>query len=131
VLSFALTLSTSLVAEMRDDYDLTVAVVVKALDGWQLYEDKKFAGSFNNGYYTDPDPDTQGYEFWSDGLIAKLDRDSNGHHETFFVVVEDQLVYVGSIGGKGTFVHVANEFKECLGRPIGPSILDIRKKRAS
>lgn len=116
-LSLSLIASASATADIRHDYELTVASVVKALQGWQLYENEKFPGSFNNGRYTDPDPKTKVNDFWSDGLIAKLDRDNNGHFETIFVVVEKQLVYVGSIGGAGGFIHVARDYKKYLGQP--------------
>ena len=117
-------------ADVRNDYELTVASVVKALQGWQLYEDEKFAGSFRNGRYTDPDPNTKVKDFWSDGRIAKLDRDSNGHFETVFVVVDNQLVYAGSIGRAGNFIHVAGDYKKYRGRPATFLIHGIHRENA-
>jgi hypothetical protein len=121
-------LSTSATAQMRDDYELTVAKVVKAIHGWQLYGDKRFAGSFSNGHYTDPDPATKVKDFWSDGRIAKLDHDDNGHFETIFIVVDEQLVYVGSIGRKGTFIDVARDYKKYIGQPADSLIREIDTK---
>jgi hypothetical protein len=129
-LSLPLLLSTSLPAEMRHDYELTVATVVKALQGWQLYAQEKFAGSFRNGQYTDPDPATKVNDFWSDGVIAKFDRDDNGHFETVFIVVDKQLVYVGSIGNRGTFIDTAGDYKKHIGQPLKSLIREIDKKRA-
>jgi hypothetical protein len=124
-ISFLLLLSTSATAEIRDDYELTVATAVKATRGWQLHEDQKFAGAFKNGHYTDPDPATKVKDFWSDGLVAKLDRDNNGHFETIFLVVDEQLVYSGSIGRTGSFIHAAREYKKYLGQPVAFLVRDI------
>ena len=126
---FPFMLSTSLSAEVRDDYELTVAVAVKANQAWQLYRDEEFAGAFNNGHYTDPDPRTRVNDFWSDGLVAKLDRDDNGHHETIFAIVENELVYVGSIGAKGTFVDAARVYHRYLGLPAASFFRDIYRKK--
>lgn len=129
-LSVSLIASAPATADIRHDYELTVASVVKALHGWQLYEDEKFAGSFNNGRYTDPDPKTKVNDFWSDGLIAKLDRDNNGHFETIFIVAEKQLVYAGSIGRAGSFIHVARDYKKHLGHPAALLIQDVQRQHA-
>jgi hypothetical protein len=121
-------MSASLWADIRDDYELTVASAAKAMNGWQLYEDEKFAGSFHNGHYTDPDPNTKVKDFWSDGLIAKLDRDNNGHFETFFVVAEKQLVYTGSIGRHGTFIDAAKAYENYIGQPAAAFTRDTRRR---
>jgi hypothetical protein len=115
--SLPLLLSTSASADIRDDYELTVATAVNAMKGWQLYEDKKFAGSFDKGHYTDADAKTKVKDFWSDGRIAKLDRDDNGHFETIFVVMDNELVYAGSIGRTGRFIDVSGSYKKYRGRP--------------
>ncbi|HJQ80024.1 MAG TPA: hypothetical protein VJ828_08720 [Lacipirellulaceae bacterium] len=118
-------------ADIRDDYELTVAAAVKATRGWELYENEKFGAAFKGGHYTDPDPKTKVNDFWSDGLIAKLDRDNNGHFETIFIVVDDELVYAGSIGRTGRFVHTAKVYKNYVGEPaasfIGDSLAGRRK----
>lgn len=101
-------------AKVRNDYELTVAVVVKALDGWRLYRDQKFDGSYNGGHYTNPDPKTQVKDFWSDGRFANLDRDDDGFFETRFIIKGRQLEYVGSLGSSSRFIDVANEFKEFM-----------------
>jgi hypothetical protein len=116
-LALPLILCSLTFADIRDDYELTVSAAVKATKGWQLYEDEKFAGSFDKGHYTDVDRKTKVKDFWSDGRIAKLDRDDNGHFETIFVVVDNELVYAGSIGRMGNFIHVAGEYAKHLGQP--------------
>jgi hypothetical protein len=127
-LSLLLVMSTSLSADI--DYELTVASAAKAINGWQLYEDKKFAGSFDNGRYTDPDPNTKVKDFWSDGLIAKLDRDNNGHFETIFVVADKELVYAGSIGRNGTFVDAAKAYENYIGQRAASFTRDFRRRAA-
>ncbi|HEY3394802.1 MAG TPA: hypothetical protein VGK58_19000 [Lacipirellulaceae bacterium] len=123
-LSLSLLLCASASANIRDDYELTVATAVKATRGWGLYENEEFAGAFKSGHYTDPDPTTKVNDFWSDGLIAKLDRDNNGHFETIFIVVDDELVYAGSIGRTGRFVHTARVYKNYVGQPAASFIRD-------
>ncbi len=105
-------------AQTSDDYELTVAVVKKALKGWQLYQDKQFAASFQDGRYTDPDPKSQSHDFWTNGRFARLDRDGNGHHETIFAVTDGELVYVGSIGRQGRFVDVSRTYQVYEGQPF-------------
>lgn len=95
--------TTSLPA-VRDDYRYSPDVRELAEEGLVLYKEQKFVSSFNGGHYTDPIPKHGSYEFWSDGKTAKLDRDSNGHHETIFKIEDGQLKYVGSIGSRGQFV---------------------------
>lgn len=129
-LSIPLLVSTPLSADIRDDYELTVASAAKAINGWQLYEDKKFAGAFNNGHYTDPDPNTKVKDFWSDGLIAKVDRDNNGHFESIFVVTEKQLVYAGSIGRDGKFIDAAKAYENYVGQAAAAFIRDFRRRAA-
>lgn len=102
-------------------YELTVRAALDAQYGWTLYRQGRFAGSFpRGGNYTDPMPEQQGYEFWSNGTCATLDGDSNGHQELQFKVSGDQLIYVGAVGGKGTFVHTANEYKHLQGMLVTP-----------
>jgi len=99
-------------------YDLTVKVVEGALKGWKLYQNGKFVSQYNGGKYTDPKRKMKGYEFWSNGKYAKYDRDNNGHFETVFFVQEKRLVYIGSIGSKSQFIHVANKYKMFLTKPM-------------
>lgn len=120
-----LSLANAVSGAQCEDCELTVAVVMKALRGQQLYELEHFAGAFNDGHYTDPDPETRVKDYWSDGLIGRLDRDGDGHHETCFTMIDDQLVYVGTIGSKGTFSHTANRFKKYLGRSMAVFIEDL------
>ena len=127
-LSLTLLLSASASADIRDDYELTVASVVKAMQGWQLYQDEEFAGSFKNGHYTDPDANTKVNDFWSDGRIAKLDCDNNGHFETIFIVIDNQLVYAGSIGRTGSFIHAARDYRKHLGQPAASFIQNVQRQ---
>jgi hypothetical protein len=127
-LTLLLLLTTSLSAETRDDYELTVAAIAKALQGWKLYENKEFAGTFKSGRYTDTDPAVAGNDFWSDGVIATVDREGDGHHETYFKIENKQLIYVGSIGGHGNFVHTALASQRYQGQPIAAFIRDTAKK---
>ena len=120
-------LSDPVAADIRDDYQLTVAVAVAATEGWQLYQDGKFAGTFNDGRYTDPAPQTRVKDFWSNGRLAKLDRDGNGHFESVFVVVDNKLTYVGSIGSKGDIVHAAKDYKRHVGRPVTRLLRDLEE----
>jgi len=108
----------SLKANILNTYELTVPVAIQATKGWDLYKNKNFSGSFNGGYYTDINITAKGYDFWSNGKFAKYDRDFNGHHETIFLIKDEKLVYVGSIGRKGTFVDVSNKFINLLNKSI-------------
>jgi hypothetical protein len=121
-------LSDPVAADIRDDYELTVAAAVAATEGWQLYLDGKFAGTFEDGRYTDPAPRTRVKDFWSNGRLAKLDREGNGHFETVFIVVDRQLTYVGSIGSKGHVVHAAKDYKRYVGRPVAHLLRDIDER---
>ena len=102
-------------ADVRDDYELTMEVAEMALDGERMFVSKDFAGTFADGYYTDPRPLTRAKSFWSNGVWAKFDRDDNGHYETLFVMRDGRLVYFGSIGAKGHLVDTAGEFANYLG----------------
>jgi hypothetical protein len=102
-------------ADVRGDYELTMEVAEIALDGERMFVGQKFAGSFVDGFYTDPRPLTRAKSFWSNGAWAKVDRDDNGHYETLFVMRDGRLVYFGSIGAKGAIVDTAGEFAEYLG----------------
>ena len=96
--------------EYRDDYELTIDVAIRASAGWELYKQKEFSGSRAGGHFTDPDPETRGNEFWSDGVYAKFDRDNNSHGETIFVIDGDNLIYAGCIGSTGQWVHTSKSF---------------------
>ena len=118
-------LPAPLSADVGDDYELTVAVAVNANQGWQLYRAQEFAGAFGSGHYTDPDPQTRVKDFWSDGRTAKLDRDDNGHHETVFTIKDNELLYVGSIGAKGTLVDAARDYRRFLALPAAAVLREI------
>ena len=98
--------------EYRDDYELTVDVAVRAVVGWELYLKEEYSGSVADGHFTDPEPDSPGNEFWSDGVYAKFDRDNNSHGETVFVIKDGKLVYAGCTGSKGQWVHTSQAFAE-------------------
>ena len=105
-------------AKLRNDYELTVKVSCEAVKGWSLYKRGVFVSKSKEGRYTDPDTNTKVYDFWSNGIYAKFDRDGNGHHETIFIIRQKELNYVGSLGTKGTFVHVSNNYKKLLHKSI-------------
>ncbi len=96
------------------DYELTVKVANGAQNGWNLYKQGMFVSEYDGGKYTNPDTRKKGYEFWSNGIYAKYDRDSNGHHETLFSIEKEDLVYVGTINFKATFIDVSNKYKNLL-----------------
>ena len=100
----------------RDDAELTVAAAKAALQGWELFQAGKFAATAQGGHYTDPNPETQVREFWSSGRWAMLDRNGDGHHETIFLVENEQLVYVGCLDLRGQVVNPASRFKVHAGK---------------
>lgn len=112
--------------KINDNYELTVKVSIEATKGWNLYQKGVFIGKFNGGNYTNPDESTQVHDFWSDGYYAKYDRDNNGHHETIFIIREKELIYVGSIGSKGTFVDVSNNYRTLLHKSISNLLMPIK-----
>ena len=123
-LALALILKSSESANANDppDNELTVAAVAVAIDGWRMYKAKEFAGGFMGGHYTDPRPDREGKEFWSDGNVAKVDRGSDGHFETVFLIVGEEIVYVGTIGTRGRFIDVARKFESFLASTVDESL---------
>lgn len=115
-------------ADVRNDYELTVSVVKTALAGWQLYNKEQVAGQFQDGYYTDPNPQTKGKDFWSNGRYATLDREGTGHFETVFAVRGKELVYVGSLGAQGSFVDTAKEYRQFQGTPVAAFVKTLDKR---
>lgn len=127
-------------AEIAEYYELDMPTALATDEAWQLYREGVFANAWNNGHYTDTDPDQRGYDFWSDGVYAKFDRDKNGHHETIFLIVDGQLEYVGSIGRPqgGVFVHTAKAHSKWRRRspraflavhdPDHPALVKLRSK---
>jgi len=105
-------------AKVKNDYELSVKIALEANQGWELYQEKKFVSSFENGKYTDTNSLYRVHEFWSNGEYAKFDSDYNGHHETIFLIKDNKLVYVGSIGRKGTFINVSNKYINLLNKSI-------------
>ena len=98
--------------EQRDAApELTMAVARQALAGWELYQAGNYSGTFQEGRYTDTNADVEGYDFWSDGRYAKLDRAGDGHHETIFLIRDGELVYVGTLNKKGDFGHTARAYR--------------------
>ena len=86
--------------------------------GFTQYLSHDFTGRYADGYYTDPNKETQVYDFWSNGKWAKFDRDSNGHHETILEINGRNISYVGTIGGKAQFIDVVSSYNEFLNRPF-------------
>lgn len=87
-------------APIQDNYELTDDVVNGALAGWELYKQGKAVCRYNGGAYADQNLEFGGNQFWSNGGYAKYDCDQNGHLETVFLVVGNDLEYFGSIGTK-------------------------------
>lgn len=87
--------------------------------GFMQYLSNDFTGRYADGYYTDPNTETQVYDFWSNGKWSKFDRDNNGHHETILEINGRQISYVGTIGGNAQFIDVAYSYNEFLNRPFG------------
>jgi hypothetical protein len=110
----------------RDDAELTVAAAKTALQGWELFQAGKFAAAAHGGHYTDPDPKTRVHDFWSNSRWAMLDRSSDGHHETIFLVENKALVYVGCLGARGTLVNPATRFKLHVGKTRDEVIRTLR-----
>jgi hypothetical protein len=110
----------------RDGAELTVAVVKKALAGWELFQAGKFAAAAGGGQYTDPDPNTRVRDFWSNGRWAMLDRDDDGLHETIFVVEDKDLVYLGCLDSRGTLVNPASRFKQHVGQTREAILRDLK-----
>lgn len=86
--------------------------------GFQLFMSGKFARKFNDGFYIDPNKQSQVLDFWSNGKWAKYDRHSDGHYETLFEIISSRLIYVGSIGKKGTFIDVGKGYKRFLNKSV-------------
>lgn len=84
--------------------------------GLMLFNSKSFAGRYADGYYTDPNPKTQVFDFWSNGKWAKFDRDGDGHHETIFRMLGESVEYVGTLGGAGTFIMTSSSTTQFLNR---------------
>ena len=115
---FIFLLPVNINAKIRNDYELTVKTALEANKGWTLYKKGVFVSKFRDGYYTDSDKSTRVKDFWSNGVYAKFDSDGDGYHETIFLIKEKELVYVGSLGAKGTFVHVSNNHRKLLHKPL-------------
>ena len=103
---------------IRDDYKYTPELETLAQTGYKLYQEGKTAGTFNAGYYTDPDPNSEGKEFWFNGTMGKVDRDHNNHYETIYMwrKEDNTLVYVGSMGPRRSYVDVGKGFEAYLGQ---------------
>lgn len=86
--------------------------------GYQLFLSETYSGKFKDGYYTDSNQETKVFDFWSNGKWMNYDRDNNGHHETIFEIGDSKLIYVGSIGLKGTFIDVGTGYKRFLNMPV-------------
>ena len=75
-------------------------------------------GKFKDGYYTDSNPSTQGYDFWCNGIYAKFDSDENGSHEIIFKVRDKKLVYVGILGAYNIFTCASDNYKMLIGKTV-------------
>jgi hypothetical protein len=88
------------------------------IKGYELYKKNEIMSSYNGGHYTDPNPEKRGYEFWSNGKIAKFDRDSNGHYETILKINNKNLIYIGTLGSAGEWIDVNVNYKHLMGKKI-------------
>ena len=113
-------------AQEANNHELTVAAVKTALQGWDLFQAGKFANAAQGGHYTDPDPKTQVHDFWSNNRWAMLDRNSDGHHETIFLIENKELIYVGCLDTRGTLVNPAGRFKVHAGKTRDEVIRSLR-----
>jgi len=95
-----------------------------AQNGLNLYKAGEIKRSSRSGHYTDPDLDTKVFDFWTNGVLARLDSDDNGSHETIFVIYDNQLKYVGKIGSMGVFEAATPEYKLFLGKTLQDLYLD-------
>lgn len=109
------------------DYSLSPDDIKMIQRGYRQYLMGEYSGSYADGKYTDPNLDTTVYDFWTNGTFAKYDRDHNGHHETILEIVNQQLFYIGTLGGNGTFIHVGKKHPEYLNRPITDYVRSLYK----
>ncbi len=115
---------------IRNDYKYTPELETLAQTGYKLFKEGKMAGTFNGGYYTDPDPSTPGNEFWFNGKMGKVDRDHNNHYETIYMWrKEDNAIrYVGSMGKRRSYVDVGKGFEAYLGQYFNDPFLRENRK---
>ncbi len=111
------------------DDGLPLYVWKLANEGWELYKQGEFETSSKGGHYTDPTPETRTRNFWSDGNYAKFDRGDDGHLETIFAIHDGDLVYMGVLGGDGTFYKVGDTFEGYLGNTLKSSLGYLNLKR--
>ena len=123
----SISFSGAFASDIRDDYNLTPAVMKLAEDGFKLYLAGSFFGEYNGGHYTDPRPEERVQEFWSEGVWCKIDRDNNGHNETIFLIKKDRLNYAGSIGSTGTFVHTAKKYDKFKKTGLGYFLREVKR----
>ena len=117
--TLAVTLGWAIGEQQRDAApELTMAVARQALAGWELYQAGDYSGTFRGGRYTDTNADVSGFDFWSDGRYAQLDRGRDGHHETIFLVRDGELVYVGTLNKQGNFGHTARVYRRFRNQSI-------------
>jgi len=109
------------------NYNLSPDDIKMIQRGYRQYQMGEFSGQYADGKYTDPNTDTEVYDFWTNGTFAKYDRDGNGHHETILKIVNRQLFYIGTLGPNGNFVHVGNKHPEYLNRPITDFVRSLYK----
>lgn len=120
-LTFFLTLFTQ-ASWAESNYNLSPDDIKMIQRGYRLFQLGEYSGQYADGKYTDPNPVTRVYEFWTNGSFAKYDRDHNGHHETILEIVNQRIFYIGTLGGNGNFVHVGNKHLYYLHRSINDYI---------
>ncbi|MCA9048375.1 MAG: hypothetical protein KDA89_06585 [Planctomycetaceae bacterium] len=95
-------------SEKADSVWPSDSAMKKAMDGWKLWQAGDYAGRTHDGFYTDPDLTTQVKDFWSDGIYARVDDQSDGLFETIFVIREGKLQYIGRVKEPFLFQHIAS-----------------------
>jgi len=98
----------------RLSYTFDDRVAMASDIGWALYKKNKRLHSPHGGAYVFSYVDKKGFGFWSDGKIAKVDRNNDGHYETLFRIRNDSLIYAGSFEMKDNFVEVADKFHKLI-----------------
>jgi hypothetical protein len=109
------------------NYNLSPDDVQMIQRGYRQYQAGEYSGQYADGKYTDPNADTIVYDFWTNGIFAKYDRDHDGHHETILEIVNRQIFYIGTLGGDGKFVHVGKKHPEYLHRSITDYVRSLYK----
>jgi hypothetical protein len=64
-----------------------------ALNGYALYQRKKTCGQADDGFFTDPDPNTPSKDCWTNGKIIKVDMNGDGNFEKTFPIENGRVIF--------------------------------------